>query len=631
MKRYLFLVVLLVSISVLLSGQVMSQVLPAGLPRNETFIVDQIYRYSTAQNFNIWVPGAGEQPVRQGLVSDSLWYVDQQTGKWINSLAKEPPKYNKDFTEMTVKFRNNIYWSDGVKFTADDFVFTVQTLIETPGMQWNSELSTYVKEVDKIDDFTALIKLKEPNPRFHYYFTVRWNGVYMMPKHVWEKVKDPLKFTFWPPVSLGAYVIKDADPQGYWEIFERRDDWKRTTAGIITGKPGPKYILQIYYGPDEKKVAAMTQHNLDLLMDLDIEAFQALLKRDPYARSWYKDFPWVWPDELDSRIFCLNNEKFPFTLKDVRWALVLALDIVKLNTQYVNGVSKVNPIPEPPVPFLAKYYHKPLKSWLKSFKLEVDKGVYFKPFDDTIPQKIAEWAKSQGYTVSGTPEDVFGIGWWKYAPDIAEKLLLKNGFKRDKNGKWLLPDGKPWKISIVAAPDEVDAFRLAIGASDQWKKFGIDVTVEALERDPYYTKVQIGDYDISSSWSDGCSACAANAMIDKWQYIQGLHSNYYVPSGQRALTGNCLRIKDKKLDQIIDEMGSLSPNDPKALTLGREFMKLWVENMYGIVTHGFKKFVTVDTYYWTNYPSFENPYSQPNYWFMGGRFTYHYVEPTGRK
>ena len=27
-------------------------------------------------------------------------------------------------------------------------------------------------------------------------------------------------------------------------------------------------------------------------------------------------------------------------------------------------------------------------------------------------------------------EQAFGLGWYKYAPDIAEKLLVKNGFSR---------------------------------------------------------------------------------------------------------------------------------------------------------------------------------------------------------
>ena len=54
---------------------------------------------------------------------DTLWYIDPQKGVdgvWDNSLASEKPIYNADFTEMTVKLRKGIFWSDGVEFTADD-------------------------------------------------------------------------------------------------------------------------------------------------------------------------------------------------------------------------------------------------------------------------------------------------------------------------------------------------------------------------------------------------------------------------------------------------------------------------------------------------------------------------------
>ena len=53
--------------------------------------------------------------------------------------------------------------------------------------------------------------------------------MWMMPKHVFEKVGDPLKFDFNQPVSLGAYVLHSYDPNGKWFIWQKRDDWQRTT------------------------------------------------------------------------------------------------------------------------------------------------------------------------------------------------------------------------------------------------------------------------------------------------------------------------------------------------------------------------------------------------------------------
>lgn len=617
-----------ISSGVIIQGG-MAQQLPPGIPREETLIIDQIFRYSIVNNFNLWVSGV-PNPTRQSLAFDTLWYVDQQTGKWINALAKSAPIYNKDFTELTIKLRDGIYWSDGVKFTADDVIFTIQNIKDHPGLLWHEQFNLYVDKVSKTDNFTVIIKLKRPNSRFHYLFTTRYNACYIQPKHIWEKVSDPLKFTFYPPVTLGQYVLKDSDPAGYWELYERRADWQRTSAGIITRKAGPKYVLTIFYGPNEKKVGAMIQHQLDLLMDLDIEAFQTLLKRNSYARSWYKDFPWAWRDELDIRYYGFNLEKAPYNIKDVRWALALALDVVKLNAEYIGGVTRVTPIPQPATPFHMKYFHKPLKTWLRNLRIEVEKGKYFKPFDESVPERLATWAKSQGYPVTGDLEDLFGIGWWKYAPDVSERLLIKHGFKRDKDGKWLLPDGKPWKITIIAAPDEVDVFRLAIGAADQWKKFGIDVDIESLERTPYYTRQNMGDFICTSSWGMAAGS-GASAVIDKWPYAYFLHSRYYKPTGELQTTGNYLRIKSAKVDELIDKMEAMPPTDPKNVAIVRDWLKLCTEEMFAIPTLSFKKFVTFDTYYWTNFPTAENPYGQPCYWFMGGKFVLPYITPTGRK
>lgn len=634
MKRSRLLVSFLVGLVVLLSSGVAFSQLPPGIPRHETLMVDQIFRYSVPNNFNLWMPGAGASPTRQGLVFDTLWYIDQQTGKWINALAEEPPIYNEDFTKMTVKLRKGIYWSDGVEFTAEDVVFTVKNLKSHPGMLWGTEFELYIEDVRKVDDYTVAFELTKPYSRFHDLFTVRYNACYIMPKHIWEKVEKPMEFTFYPPVSLGSYVAKDSDPAGYWELFERREDWQRTTVGKVTGMPpAPKYFLTIFYGPSEKKVMAMAKHELDLFMNVDYEAFQVLLKKDPYARSWYKDFPWAWPDELDGRRFGFNLEKSPYNIKDVRWALALALDIVDLQTEYIGGVTRVTPIPQPPTPFHMKNFHKPLEPWLKEFKIEVEDGVYFKPYDETVPYQIAEWAKRQGYSVPSEPEgmkDMFGVGWWKHAPEIAEKLLKKHGFKRNAQGKWLLPDGTPWKFKIIAAPDEVDVFRLALGAVDQWGRFGIELEVETLERDPYYTRNMLGDFTCTSAWGGGYTA---TATLDKWPFIYSFHSKFYRPTGELSISTftNSERIKSEELDRLIDKMEKFPPTDPKTPQLAKEFMKLWVENMWEICTLGFKKFVTQDEYYWTHFPTADDPYGQPCYWFMGGRFILPYLKATGTK
>ena len=85
--------------------------------------------------------------------------------------------------------------------------------------------------------------------------------------------------------------------------------------------------MALFYGGSERKVMAMARHELDLFMNVDYEAFQAVLKKTPTARSWYKEFPWAYPNELSGRYFGFNlGRKTVFTNKDeikqTRWTQV---------------------------------------------------------------------------------------------------------------------------------------------------------------------------------------------------------------------------------------------------------------------------------------------------------------------
>ncbi len=604
--------------------------LPVSVPRDQVYVVDQIFRYSVANNFNLFVPGGPPSPTRQGLVMDTLWYIDQDSGEWINSLAADRPVYNDDRTEMLVQLRRAVNWSDGVEFTADDVVFTVQTLMNNPGLLFSAEMKLYVKEVTAVDPVNVLFKLNEPNQRFHFYFTARYNAVYMMAKHVWQNAPDIKTFTNYPPVSLGAYVAEDADPNGYWELFKRRDDWQQTTPGMITGQAGPPYILTIFYGPSQSKVIAMARHELDVLFDLDYDAFKPLLASTPTARSWFREFPWAYGNELDTRWFGFNYTVPPYDNKDVRWALALAMDIPALDTDYIGGVAKLSVLPIPATPLHQSLYHVPLDPWLRSFTIDVGNGETFAPYDPDAPQRIAAWATQQGYSV---PTDIdglrarFGVGSWKHAPDVAEKLLVKNGFKRDSGGKWLLPDGKQWTIPMLAAPDENDVYRLALGAQDQLKKFGIDVNIETLERDPYTTRQTTGDYVSTSTWG----GLEVNAHPDFWRGLNALHSRFFAPIGKSTAgngSNNIERFQFPELDALIEQMGKLSPEDPAVLELGRQVMQFWVQNMVRIHTISFKKFITQDTQLWSGFPTAESPTRQPLYWFIGGRFSFAQITST---
>ena len=89
--------------------------------------------------------------------------------------AISDPMYNEDFTQMSVDLRDNIYWSDGVQFTADDLIYTVELLMANPDLNkggWSGQLTQFVDSVEKTGDFSVQFNLTESNPRFHAEFRV---------------------------------------------------------------------------------------------------------------------------------------------------------------------------------------------------------------------------------------------------------------------------------------------------------------------------------------------------------------------------------------------------------------------------------------------------------------------------
>jgi peptide/nickel transport system substrate-binding protein len=544
------------------------------------------------------------------------------------------PEYNEDFTAMTVKLRDNLAWSDGEAFNADDLVFTVQTINDTEGLVgsggWKAQLNQYLDSMNKVDDFTVTFNLKEANPRFHTLFETRWNGIYMMPEHVISGIADLTTDLLANPVVLGSYVPIEADSTGYWELFQIREDWDKSPAGVITGNAGPKYVMTIFYGDSAKKAIAMSRGELDVYFDADYEAFQTTLDTTPTARSWYTEFPWAYPNENSSRQFAFNQESADglYANKDVRWALALAINIVELQTEYIGGVAKVTPMPVPPTAALNKLYLEPLEPWLNELEIDLGGGEMYKPYDPTVPEQIAAWAEGQGYTVPGTPREVFGTGWWKFDPEAAEKLLVKSGFSRGDDGKWLKPDGEPWVMDLQSPPDENDAFRMANAAADMWSEFGIEVNLQGPERNVIDQNRFVGQFEVGTPWYS-----FALADGDSWSEIRGLHPDFYVPNGAdfRDKGGNNeARINDPKLGEFIDGMAALNPDDPANVALVQDFLKYWTENMYFITAISFKKFVTWDERYWTGFPTSENPNYMPLYWFQGGKFAFQSLKPAGQ-
>jgi len=606
--------------------------LPPNIPREETLIVDILSgRIATPHNFNIWTVAWKwwDRGIQQ-LMLEPLWIVDPVTGKVICALAEEMPIYNNNFTKMTIKMRKGMYWSDGTEITSDDVVFTIEAVMKNPTLNYHDIMLDYVKKVYAPDKYTIVVELKKPNSRFHSYFIDRWGALRPMPKHIFERAEDLGTFEFNPPISSGPYVLEDYDPNGYWVLWKRRTDWERTPTGKLFGMPKPKYVLYIFYSTTEQEVMAQVRHEMDVC-DTTMEGLRIILSKNKYARAYIKNYPYIFNADPCVTGVTFNDAKFPYNIRDVRWALTLAIDIVDFLKIGYDGATVMAALHIPPTPAYTKWYYKPLEEWLKNFELDIGNGEKFKPFDPNAPIRLAEEMRKRGYAVPEDPEkikEIFGIGWWKYAPDVAEKLLIKHGFKRDKNGKWLLPDGKPWKITIIAHTNPAHPmYKNAFALAQQWKRFGIDVTVLTTEQAA--TIVDHGDYDVATAgmWP---ATEPWGGHPDLYRTFYPWKSEYMAPIGETN-PGHDSRWSDPRIDKIVEEMEKIDWNDPKVIDLGKEALEILVEEMPTIPTNLYPGIIALDEYYWTGYPTFENPYMIPYSHWPNFKYVLPSLKSTGRK
>jgi peptide/nickel transport system substrate-binding protein len=139
------------------------------------------------------------------LVFSSL-YKYGPNGEQIPDLAEGFPQISQDQKEYTINLKKDAKWHNGRSLTADDVVFTIQT-IKNPEFKSplrNMWLST---NVEKLSDYSVKFKTKDVSGPFFQNLTVP-----VISKFLWNKV-DPQKFVLSPQnlkaVGSGPYSLKE--------------------------------------------------------------------------------------------------------------------------------------------------------------------------------------------------------------------------------------------------------------------------------------------------------------------------------------------------------------------------------------------------------------------------------------
>jgi peptide/nickel transport system substrate-binding protein len=143
--------------------------------------------------------------------------------------------YSRDCLELTFKLRRDVKWHDGHPFTADDVVFTYQTMINPKTPAPFKEGFLLVKDVQAPDPYTVRVTYDKPYAR-----AIETWGTYVLPKHLLQSFATAGTLRESPqnsyPIGTGPY---------------RFQEWKPGEKVVLVASPdyyeGRPYLSRIVY------------------------------------------------------------------------------------------------------------------------------------------------------------------------------------------------------------------------------------------------------------------------------------------------------------------------------------------------------------------------------------------------
>lgn len=144
----------------------------------------------------------------------------------------ESVEANEDSTQFTLKLKEGLTWHDGEAITADDIVFSMETLLDeaqaVPYSTYGYDSDGNAAVTEKVDELTATITFQTANTGF----LGSLSQIYCIPKHIYEGVSNigesELNFE---PVGSGPYKFSSYS-SGESYVVERFDNYLGDTPNL---------------------------------------------------------------------------------------------------------------------------------------------------------------------------------------------------------------------------------------------------------------------------------------------------------------------------------------------------------------------------------------------------------------
>jgi len=370
----------------------------------------------------------------RGNIFESLLEYDPDKFK-LRPLLAESYEVSDDGLEISFRIRDDVHFSDGHPITADDIIFTYETIVNPKVDAAN--LANYYQDIDRVIKINDL-EVKFIMKRVYFRSLEFTGGMEIYPKHIYE-FDDPEEFNkrISGPVGSGPYVFEKWNVGRELVLRRNENYWGR--------KPKISKIVYKFITNFTAAVQALRAKDVDFMRPLP-EQFAELSKDKEFKRDirclsyWHPGVGYFWMGWNQARPF--------FADRRVRLAMTHLVDRETICKYIIK-------VPEAKIP-TGNFY---------VFGLQNDPNIKPWPYDPEGAKQLldeAGWVDSDGDGIrdkNGIPfRFKYMIGNLPLHEQIAK--LLKD--QAAKVGIEVLPDPYEWSVFVQRLQNrEFDAVNLA--------------------------------------------------------------------------------------------------------------------------------------------------------------------------
>ena len=535
------------------------------VPRDKTLILrwsGQAGRYVDHELWNGYLVSSSHQN-GLGLFHEPLAFYSAFADETIPWLA-ESWEYNEDYTELKIKVRDGISWSDGTPFTAEDVAYSINTANEYGAeVKWGVNVQTFVDNAAVVDPLNVTVTMKIPAPRFMFFMTYKYDiGFYIVPKHIFEGQDWPTFQNFdiaaGIPVTTAPWKLVFSSPEQ--KVIDRTDSWWAVEQGLVPALPEVERIVYLPAVPDEQMAQQLIANEVDCSLDLRPLTIETVMMQNPSIITHTgTEMPYGYVDWWPTSLY-VNNEREPYTDPNVRWALSYFIDREQIIQVALGGAGSSWPLPVPSYPGL-------------------------QPFIDAAGDLLEQYPTLE------------------YNPDKGAELLTASGWAKNGDDKWE-KDGTVLEVPIESFQVMADIGPVIV---EQLKRQGVESSYS--EPPDFFDRFGPGDWNASLF---GHGGSIANDPYDTLALYQSV--SVAVP-GQHGV--NFSRWSNDEYNLIVDEMAVTSPDEQDMLIdQWLRAMAVWLPELPDIPIQEWYHRIPMNQTHWTGWPTQENAYVNGAFWHL---------------